>query len=166
MSEGYEIVLLVLFLVASATDLLWGKIYNGVTLSFLFSGVTYRLFNGGRTDATLAATAVVVAFVLFFPLWRFKALAAGDVKLLMAAGAWSTPKGILELGVLSIVIGAVVGIIVLVKQAGLRGSLISLREHAGPAAIKPKSHRMPFGPAVFSAFLLVHIAEHYRWAIL
>lgn len=164
MSGGLEpeIALWALLVIASITDLIWGKIYNALTFAFLGTGLLCRFAFSGMAGGTEACCAVALAFALFFPLWRLKAMAAGDVKLLMAAGAWSSPAEILRLAACAVVIGALVGGVLLVRRSGLKRGLSSVREHL--RAMSPShSHRIPFAPAFLCALFLVRIGEMYRW---
>jgi len=76
-------------------------------------------------------------------------------------------KIVLQLAVSSIVIGALVGLLVLVQKSGLMRSIEDVRAHAhfspNPSA---KSHRMPFAPAFLCAFFILKIFEMYRWEFL
>ena len=161
MVGGIEIALWALLVIATVTDLLWGKIFNSVILVFVVAGIVCRLATGGFADAGTGALAFAVALVLFFPLWRLGVLAAGDVKLLMAVGAWSDVKAVLQLGVISILVGAAVGLFVLFEKRGFKGAARSVAAHAKHTA--SQSVRMPFAPAFLCAFLLVKIAEMSRW---
>jgi Flp pilus assembly protein protease CpaA len=160
MPEGYDIGLGALLLVASVTDLIWGKIFNAINLFFLAGGLFYHFING--TNAIPAAVAVGVAFVLFYPLYLIRAMTAGDVKLLMAAGAWSEPKTIVELGLLAILVGGLVGALVLARKLGVRGGIKNVWQ-----AARPKNelvlHRMPFAPAFLCAFLCLHVIQRWGW---
>ena len=147
MHGGFEIVLWVLLAVASVTDLIWGKIHNLLTFSFLTAGVVCRLMYAGGTPALYALFAAAVAFVVFFPLYYFKVLAAGDVKLMMAVGAWTDWKFMLELGAVSIVVGAAVGVIVKVLQKDFKWGATT----------------MPFAPAFLCAFFIMKISEIKGW---
>jgi prepilin peptidase CpaA len=164
MSGGSEIALWALLVVASVTDLLWGKIFNAVTFFFLFAGILYRLWRVGLPDGGAATLAVAVAFLLFFPLYRVRVVAAGDVKLLMAAGAWSDSKFVLELAMGAVLMGAVVGAIVLVRKLGILASVRNVRAHARITSTGLESHRMPFAPAFLCAFFVLKIAEMCRWS--
>ena len=166
MSGGSEYALWALLAVASVTDLVWGNIFNGVTFAFLVVGVVYRFWRAGIPEGVTALIAIAVAFIFFFPLWRLKLFAAGDVKLLMAVGAWSDSRLVIELALGAILVGAVVGSIVLVRKLGLMAGLRSVREHARVMVPKVKSHRMPFAPAFLCAFFIVKIAEMYHWGFL
>ena len=147
MSTVFEIALWVLLVVASATDLLWGKVFNVVTFPFLVVGVLSRGYFEGLTALNGAVFSAAVAFAVFFPLYALKVFAAGDVKLLMAIGAWTQVSFVLQLGAFSILVGAIVGIFILFRQKGL----------------KRGGTRMPFAPAIFCGCLLLKIFEMKGW---
>ncbi len=166
MSGGYEIVLWILLIVASATDLLWGKIYNHLTFSSIAIGVVTRLVLQGMPSSTTSLTAIAAAFLFFFPLYYLKTLAAGDVKLLMAVGAWSDTELVIHLGLTAIFMGAIVGLIILLNKKGLQKTLSSIF-----TALKFESKkesqmtRMPFAPAFLCSFLILKIAEFKGWSL-
>jgi prepilin peptidase CpaA len=150
MSGGYEVVLWVLLIVASATDLLWGKIYNHLTLSSIAAGMIARFYFGGVSSLTESLIGTAVAFTLFFPLYYLKVFAAGDVKLLMAVGTWSNYQFVLRLSLIAILFGAVIGFLVVLKKR---------------QAEKKQLTRMPFGPAFLCSFLFLKIAELKGWSL-
>ena len=91
-----------------------------------------------------------------------KAIAAGDVKLLMAVAAWSDASTAIEVGLLSLGIGALVGLVLMIRQKGPRESMKSLWEHLSSKA--PRfSTRMPFAPGLLCAFAVFRIAELRQW---
>ena len=165
MSGGFETVLEVvvwtLLIAAATTDLLWGKIYNLLTFTFIAAGVILRLIVLGYSSATVSLIAIAAAFALFFPLYIIKAFAAGDVKLLMAIGAWTDIKQVLHIGLLAIIIGALVGIPILIKRRGLKKSVKAVASQLKGEPVKPI--RMPFGPAFLCAFAFLKIAEMKGW---
>lgn len=150
MSGGYEIVLWGLLIVASVTDLLWGKIYNHFTLTAIAAGVFARLYLGGIPSVTESLIGTAVAFILFFPLYYFKVFAAGDVKLLMAIGTWSNYQLVIRLSLIAIQFGALVGLLVVLKNQRTE---------------KKQLTRMPFGPAFLCSFLFLKIAEFKGWSL-
>jgi len=152
MSGGYEIVVWFILIAASVTDLLWGKIYNHLTLTFIVGGVIVRLFLEGFPSASNAIYSIGTAFILFFPLYYLKVLAAGDVKLLMAIGAWANSEWVIRISLTSIVIGAVVG------------AFIMIRKRMGSQEPQTLT-RMPFGPAFLCSLLFLKIAEFKGWVI-
>jgi prepilin peptidase CpaA len=163
MAGGYELALWALLVCASVTDLLWKKIPNRLTFSFLAAGLLCRFCLEGRHGGQEALLSLAVAFALFFPLWLLNAFKAGDVKLLMAAAPWIPVKTTILLALAAIVVGAIVGIVVLLRHHGVRGSLLSLRNHLRSRSTPTSSVRMPFAPAFLCAFCFVRIAEIYRW---
>lgn len=165
MSGGLEIALWALLVIASLTDLIWGKVFNLLTFAFLITGLICRFWLGGLPSLGEACLAVAVAFALFFPLWLAKVMAAGDVKLLMAAGAWTSVGVVVHLALGGIVIGALVGAALLVRRSGWKGGALSVRNHL-KTAVPRASQRMPFAPAFLCAFFLVKVAEMYRWSLL
>ncbi len=172
MSGGFEIGLWALLATATITDLIWGKIFNWICLSYLLGGVAFGFYSGGFHQATTSALAIVVAFSLFFPLYFLKALAAGDVKLLMAAAAWTNFHTVLELGFLGILIAALVGGVTLTAHLGLKEGAKSVAGHwknlgNKNAGLNAKlSHRIPFAPAFLCAFILMHVMERYHWSMI
>jgi len=164
MSLGSEYALWALLVIASVTDLIWGKVYNWLTFAFLGLGLLFHLLDDGASGAGESALGVLTAFILFFPLWRLGAMAAGDVKLLMAVGAWTTPGLVLRIATGGVVIGALVGLFVMVRQSGLKESLKSVREHIDARVAPVTSHRMPFAPAFLCALFIVKVGEIYQWS--
>lgn len=164
MAGVFEIGVWCLLILASVTDIVWGKVYNALTLPFLFAGLLLHLFTSGAVQAGTSLLAVGTAFAVFFPLYFAKIMAAGDVKLLMAAGAWLDPKSILHIAGVSIVLGALVGLIILIGRKGIVGATKSLSEHLSPHE-KKSSTRVPFAPAFLCAFSILKIAESRGWSL-
>jgi prepilin peptidase CpaA len=166
MPGGFEITLWALLVIASVTDLLWGKIYNATTFPFLLAGLVCRFLWQGISSAQEGCLAVAVAFSLFFPLWMIRTLAAGDVKLLMAAGAWSDTKTIISVAITSIFVGALVGLFVMLGKEGPKAGLtrlFSLFKRDKTAAKPP--FRMPFAPAFLCAYVFLQIAQMQGWRL-
>ena len=152
MAGGYEIALWCLLIAACITDLRVGKIFNAITLPFLAGGILVRFFGGGLPQLEASLLSIFTAFVLFFPLYWLKVLAAGDVKLLMAVGAWSTQHFILALAMHTVIIGCLVGLIILAQAKFLKKPT-------------PKGGtRMALGPAFLCAFSFLRIAEIRGWS--
>ncbi|NBX77635.1 MAG: prepilin peptidase [Proteobacteria bacterium] len=151
MAGALEIGVWCLLFLASVTDVLWGKIFNALTFPFLAVGLSFRFFSFGWEDLTVGLLSVGVALAVFFPLYFSKIMAAGDVKLLMAAGAWLNPSQTLKLAALTIVIGALAGILIRLFRNGLKD------------LFRSKLTRIPFAPAFLCAFSVLKIAETRGW---
>lgn len=166
MLGGPEIALLLLLVVATTTDLLWGKIYNWLTLPFLLTGLVYRFAFVGLDGGLAALASIGVAFALFFPLYIVRAVAAGDVKLLMAMGAWADFSTIYQVAAIAILVGAAVGLFALLHQKGLKGSARSVVENVRHGEPTRTATKMAFGPAFFCAYLIVSVAHYRHWGLL
>lgn len=164
MFRGFEIALWILLVLATLTDLRWGKIFNVLTFPYFFAGLIFSFYVGGVTGLGNALSGVGVAILLYFPLYYFKALAAGDVKLLMAIAPWVDSKVVIEIAAVSILFGALVGISVLIRSKGMKAGAKSVAEHARSFA-PTRSTRMPFAPAFLCAFMFLKIAESYQWSL-
>lgn len=159
-----ESVLWALLIVATITDLFWGKIFNLLVFPTILLGLICRTWIGGPASVQEASVAIFAAFLFFYPLYLLRVLAAGDAKLLMAVGAWSNSKFVLTLGAYSIVIGAAVGIWILLRKEGLKGSLSTIGDHIGHGAVAT-SHRMPFAPAFLCSLLFIKTAALCQWHV-
>jgi Flp pilus assembly protein protease CpaA len=155
MSSLFAGVLFALFGIATVTDLLKGKIYNTLTLSFLVAGLGTRLFAEGWAGGQVAFTSFLIATALYFPLWRLRVFTAGDVKLLMAASPWLAVPDLVRLALLTILVGALVGLVIKFQ--------IHLREEKTKPKKKKQLLKMPLAPAFFCAFVLMQIAELSHW---
>jgi len=73
-------------LICACTDLKSGKIYNRVTYSGAAAGIALSLLAGlsGVMDSFIG---LLGGFILYATLYKFKGVAAGDVKLMAAIGA-------------------------------------------------------------------------------
>lgn len=162
----YEVLLWILLILSSLTDLARGKIYNWITFPAMGSGLLIRFTTHGTSSLSTASLALLVAFLIYFPLFWMGVFSAGDVKLLMAIGAWSGVSLVLHLGLYSIVIGAIVGLVIMLKHRGLSKSLKSIRERLSPSPVTTTDFRMPFAPALLCSFILIKLFERYQWSVL
>ena len=146
-----EIVLTFSSLVALVTDLLWGKIYNILTFSLVFSGLAYSVAEWHAVGSILG---ILTAFALFGWIFKVGHLGGGDVKFLMGVGAWAGPKFTLEVALLSILLGGLFSVGVLLYKGRFfsfgRKLFLSLQSLLIPELEFQSIHtdkklRMPFG---------------------
>ncbi len=71
----------------------------------------------GVSDALLA---MLAGFFVYLPIYLLGAMGAGDVKLLMAVGAWTSPSFVLYVAVFAILIGGAYALLDVIwhKRAG------------------------------------------------
>jgi prepilin peptidase CpaA len=77
-----------LSLLGGVHDLLSKKIPNWLTLPGMVLGIAAQAWFFGGAGALNGALGLLLGFALFFPMYALGYMGAGDVKLLMAVGAW------------------------------------------------------------------------------
>lgn len=122
-----------------------------MTLLLLWAGLLLSVFHLFATPSASILGAALGYLSLWSVYWLFKLLTGkegmgfGDFKLLAALGAWMGPGALLPVILLSSLIGALVG-----------GILIALRKHA-------REVPMPFGPFIAMAGWAWFMAGHALW---
>ncbi len=151
-------------LIAFATDVTVGKIFNWLVLpaiglaliaAFHFSGIQ------GLGNALLGALSGLILYGWIFALGL---IGGGDVKFLMALGAWGGCKFAFEVAVLSILLGGVMAIGVLLYKKRAFDFLVRMQVFVASMFIKEmgvqkpeldKKLQMPFGiPMAIAAVLI------------
>lgn len=149
--------------VAAWTDLRRAKIYNWLTLPTLLMGIAFQFLFLGATAGFDALWAVGLAWVLLGWMYALRFMGAGDVKLLMALGAWVGTKQVIEIALLAIVIGALLGATQLLRHGKLldflrRAWLLILSfvvkdlKHVRPGL--DRKLKLPFGVALALASVI------------
>lgn len=100
--------------VAVATDLARGRIYNWLTLPALLAGLVFSATTAGLTGLLAALAGAAVALLAYGWMFLLRFMGGGDVKLLMAIGAWcgslgfpEGPQATLKTALLSVLLGGV-----------------------------------------------------------
>lgn len=116
--EVVAAVILGISILAVFTDVKWGKIFNWTTFPTILSGIAYAYLNPTShvSDSLLGILAGLFIFGWMFAL-RF--LGGGDVKLLMAFGAWGGWHLTLEIALLAILLGGALSLLSLLVRGKL-----------------------------------------------
>jgi prepilin peptidase CpaA len=167
----------VLFLALSSviTDLLKGKIYNIITLPFLLLGILYSAHLAGLQGVGQSLLGILAGFLLYGWMYAVRALGAGDVKLLMALGAWGGLRFAEETALLGILVGGVLGVILLALTGRLPGFIrrmyyFVLSLYVSELEFQPpkidKTFKMPFGiPIAIAAVWIAFLHPFEKWGI-
>jgi len=86
------IVLFVLLVSASITDLVRNKIPNVISLTGIVAGLIGQWWFAGLSGAFDGLLGLLVGLLCFFPFYTLRAMAAGDVKLMAMVGVFVGPK--------------------------------------------------------------------------
>lgn len=106
-------------LIAALTDAWRGRIYNWLTLPGLIMGIVFWILQNGAAGFQFAIIGVFVGFLILIWMYALKFLGAGDVKLLMALGAWGGAKFAVETAFLSVVLGGMFAFFILLFRGRL-----------------------------------------------
>lgn len=146
--------------VAVLTDLRSGRIPNWLTLPALGAGLVFSAATGGWQGLGLALLAVGCALVLLGWMFAIRVMGGGDVKLLMALSAWSTPKFAVESALLSVLLGGLMAVVILLVRGRMGGFVRKMHAFILSVIVKdlelatPKFDRnltMPYGVAIAAA---------------
>ena len=108
-----------IIIIALYTDLRYRKIPNVLTFFGIASGIVINIPNGSM-DSVLGLVLVMAAFI---PVYIMGAVAAGDVKVLMAIGVLTGYKFTIEVLLFTIACNLIITAVVLVKKKRLKNTL-------------------------------------------
>ena len=92
-------------------DLCIKKIPNWITFTAIILGLAMNFFFFRWAGVSQAALGIGIGFLIYIPMYVFKIMGGGDVKLLMAIGAFAGPKFCLSVGIAAIFVGGAFALI-------------------------------------------------------
>jgi prepilin peptidase CpaA len=149
-------------LVAAYFDIRWRKIPNPLVLAALVMGLVANIWLRGLPGLALGFGGLLLAAVIYFPLYLLKGMGAGDVKLMAALGAIVGPRQWLLLFVFAALFGALAGVLLASAKGKLKTTLLNTgllfqelaafrvphRNHDQLQLHHPDAIRMPHGVAI------------------
>lgn len=153
-------------LVAAATDLAWGRIYNWLTVPALLAGLCAAAWLKGWSG--LADAALGAAAGLLFYGWMFwlRVMGGGDVKLLMALGAWGGVAFTEEVAVLGVLLGGLFAAAMLAFKGRLLGFVAKMRRFLLSIFVSELSVELPKVDRTLTMPFGVPIAAAAIWSVL
>lgn len=116
-SIKYVICLIALFTIY--TDLRWGKIYNWFTVPVAILGIITSINVAGWHGALEAILGIFLGLLLYGWMFGLHIIGGGDVKLLMALGAWGGSRYTIEVAILGLFVGGVFSFFILLFSGRL-----------------------------------------------
>jgi prepilin peptidase CpaA len=151
--------LLLLVCTAAINDLATRRIPNRLLLAGVACACLLRLFMAHPAASMLTALAGMgVGLAMFLPIYVLRGMAAGDVKMIAAVGAFTGPGEVFEIAVLTWCAGGVIALCVLLVRSRLRlaltniaellaGSMVAGNRMAG-MSLRQSAGSIPYGLAI------------------
>ena len=125
-TDGFQIVAVVVALIAVFCDLRTRRIPNVLTFGAALLAIAVHGYLGGWSGAGMAILGWVAGAAFFFPLFALGGMGAGDVKLLAALGAWLGPAATVWVALFSAIAGGAMGLIVSVWSGYLTQAIVNI----------------------------------------
>ena len=104
------IVLSVIVSIAAVTDILIYKIKNMIIICGLIFGFYFQISENGKAGIFYAAAGIVLPVICLWLLFYFRAIGAGDIKLLSVVGCFIGPVKVMDCILYAIAIGGVLSL--------------------------------------------------------
>lgn len=164
-----QLPLLIFLMAASWMDLARHRIPNWLTLNFITLALVFHTVIG--EGAAFALTGLVYSFILLFPLFVFRFLAGGDVKLGMAIATFTGWQIFLEGLLYGLIIGLPLVLILAWRQVGWQGFkasfnrygiILGTRRYLIPVEGELAGLKVPYGPALALGAALAVILNEFQ----
>ncbi len=113
------IILLTILMVATWTDITRHRIPNLLSLGGMVLGLVLQVWGIGIAGLVNGLGGVSLGLLLFLPFYVVGGMAAGDVKLMAAVGAFLGTSHIMSAIAMTLIFGGVLGVLVLLSRRGM-----------------------------------------------
>jgi prepilin peptidase CpaA len=166
-----ELALLLMVSIAAVNDLTTRLIPNRLLLAGLACALVLHALSAEPGAALLSALGgMAVGLAMFLPFYVMRGMAAGDVKMMAAVGAFSGPNDAMQIAILTWCVGGVMALVLVLLRGRLQLALgnigrllfgaISPKARAAAAATPQSSGSLPYGVAIAVGTVMV-LVRHY-----
>ncbi len=114
-----EIALAALVIVAAVYDIRFRRIPNWLVVTGFGLGLALNIFFFRVDGLILALLGATLAFAIYLPFFALRAMGAGDVKLMIAIGAFVGARNWLILFLITAILGGILAVCLLLVRGGL-----------------------------------------------
>ncbi len=145
---------------AVVSDLRERRVSNKLNLALLSVGVLVAFLTREVGDgARQIALGVLLALVIWFPMFAFRLMGAGDVKLMAASGAWLGWQGVVIASLATGIFGGMLGVFWLLRSHGALSAMQTMATAVrAPGTLKLRPYeareRVPYALAVAAGVCL------------
>ena len=136
-----------LLVAAVVSDLRSHRIPNIILAPALSLALLLHTMHGGADELIIAIGGLALGLVMFLPIYIIGGMAAGDIKLLGVVGCFLGPWGAVFVGLATVMIGAIFGIIAIVWR--IVGPVLELH----PARSQERLSSIAYAPAIAAGTL-------------
>ena len=168
-----EIALAALVVAAAVYDIRFRRIPNWLVLTGFCLGFALNVFFHRVDGLILALLGAALAFAVYLPFFALRAMGAGDVKLMIAVGAFVGARNWLILFLITAILGGILAVCLLLIRGGLiralknvlfiLGELVRLRVpyQSDPAldVTHPRAVTLPHGVSIALGTLVFLLLE-------
>ncbi|MEY4857549.1 MAG: hypothetical protein RL409_1450 [Gemmatimonadota bacterium] len=124
-----SVALTVLLMLASASDIRARRVPNLLNAVVVSGGLLFQVLSPRAGDGWSSALGgLAVGFGIWFPMYLFRLVGAGDVKLFAAAAVWIGPRDAVAAAVVTACAGAVLGAGWMLQRRGLAASAVAITQ--------------------------------------
>jgi prepilin peptidase CpaA len=154
------------------TDLVCGKIFNWLTIPALILGIAASTWFGGWAGLSTAVLGISAGLLLYGWMFILGAMGAGDVKFLMALGAWGGLRFAVQTALLGVLVGGLFAALILIFSGKMPGFakrmhrfLLTLFVRELEIEMPKVNHAMtmPFGIPIAIAAAWVALGNPFVW---
>ena len=163
------LVSLIMLITALYFDLRYQRIPNLLCLLTFLLGITVNGYFLGLTGVLDALSGAGLAILILIPVYYFRMLGAGDVKLMIGIGALAGPLVLTWSILYGVIFGAFTSILIAIKAVGWRGlrmmmsryiDCIFLGQYFKPEKGDAGRVNVPYAPALMLGWMLATYVNH------
>jgi prepilin peptidase CpaA len=167
-----DTLLLLMVAAAAINDLASRRIPNRLLAAGTAGALVLHLMSPQPLSALLSwAGGACVGLLVFLPFYLVRGMAAGDVKMMAAVGAFTGPSEALHIAILAWCAGGAMALAIIVVKGRLRMAVSNLWAILKPAllrlpgglsagATRPSAGSMPYGVAIAAGTVTVLIGQY------